>query len=125
MRLPQSRRQHTARLFEGVRDVLTLQASPTTASSGQTVTFTGTVLPDKVGRRIYLQKLGKDRNWHTVEISQVRGDSTFAFAWVLGAPGTYGFRARIPSDENNIGSVSAPTSITATPPAVTSLPPAH
>ena len=60
----------------------------------------------------------------SVEIGSVRHDSTFEFAWVLGSPGTDTFRARITSDEHNVGSHSAPVSITATPPPASSLPPA-
>jgi hypothetical protein len=88
------------------------------------MSFTGTVLPDKAGHRIYLQKRGKDGDWHTVEISAVRHVSTFSFEWVMGSPGSYSFRARIPSDEDNIGSSSGAVSVSATPPTVTSLPPA-
>jgi hypothetical protein len=124
MRLPHVRRRHTARLYEGVRDLVTMQANESSANTGQMVTFTGTVLPDKAGHRIDLQKLGKDGNWHTVEVSFVRNDSSFTFNWVMGSPRTYTFRARIPSDERNIGSSSAPVSVTATLPSVTSLPPA-
>jgi len=88
------------------------------------VTFTGTVMPDKAGHSIYLQKLGRDNDWHTVEIGTVRHDSTFAFAWVIGSPGTHMFRARITSDGVNVGSHSPPVSITATAPPASSLPPA-
>jgi hypothetical protein len=124
LRLPHSPARHTARLYAGVRDVLRMQTSSPSAATGQMVSFTGTVLPDKAGHRIYLQKLGKDGDWHTVEISTVRTDSTFAFEWVMGAPGSYSFRARIPSDEDNVGSSSSAVSVNATPPALTSLPPA-
>jgi hypothetical protein len=124
MRMPHIHRRRTAHLFEGVRDLVTMQASTNSASTGQMVNFTGTVLPDKAGRRVALQKQGKDGNWHTVEVSYVRGDSTFSFEWVMGAPRTYSFRARVPSDEHNVGSSSTPISVTATPPSVTALPPA-
>jgi hypothetical protein len=124
MRLPHSPRRHTARLFEGVRDLVTMQAHTTTANTGQTVTFTGTVLPDKAGHVIYLQKLGKDGDFHTVEIGIVRTNSTFQFAWTLGSPGSHTFRARITSDADNVGSASPPVTITATTPPPSSLPPA-
>jgi hypothetical protein len=121
MRLPHSPRRHTARLFEGVRDVVTMQSNTSSAATGQTVAFTGTVLPDKAGHVIYLQKLGKDGDFHTVEIGFVRNDSTFQFKWTLGSPGTDTFRARITGDEDNIGGSSAPESVTATTPAASSL----
>jgi len=124
MRLANSPRRHTARLFEGVRDLVTMQSNTSSANTDQTVTFTGTVLPDKAGHVIYLQKLGKDGDFHTVEIGIVRNDSTFQFAWTLGSAGSHTFRARITSDENNIGSASPPVTITATTPPASSLPPA-
>jgi hypothetical protein len=124
IRLPHARRLRTARLFEGVTDSVTMQANMSSASTGQTVTFTGTVLPDKAGHVIYLQKLGKDGEFHTVEIGLVRGDSTFQFSWVIGSPGTETFRARITGDPDNIGAASPPVNVTATAPTPASLPPA-
>ena len=122
MRLPYSSRRHTAHLYQGVRDVLMMQTNTSNASTDQTVVFTGTVLPDKAGHVIYLQKLGTDGDFHTVEVGFVRGDSTFQFRWTIGAPGSHTFRARITSDPNNIGSASQPVSITATAPPASSLP---
>lgn len=119
--MPHTSRRHTAHLYQGVRDLVTMQSNTSTATTNQTVTFTGTVLPDKAGHVIYLQKLGKNGDFHTVEVGFVRGDSTFQFRWTIGAPGTHTFRARITSDENNIGSVSPPVSITATAPPASTL----
>jgi hypothetical protein len=103
---------------------VTMQSSASTATTGQTVTFSGTVMPDKAGHSIYLQRLGKDNDWHTIEVGTVRHDSTFQFASVIGSPGTHTFRARITSDGVNVGSASAPVTITATAPPASSLPPA-
>lgn len=122
--LPHSKRRHTARLYQGVRDVVTMQASSSSAATGQKVTFIGTVLPDKAGHLIYLQKLGKDGDWHTVALRLVGFGSTFQFNRTLGSPGTYSFRARVPSDENNVGGASAPVTVTTTAPPASTLPPA-
>jgi hypothetical protein len=124
LKMPHIPRRRSARLFQGVRDVVTRQSSTSSASTGQPVTFSGTVTPDKAGHVIYLQKLGKDGDYHTVAIAFVRFDSTFQFRWTIGAPGTHTFRARITSDERNVGAVSPPVSITATTPPASSLPPA-
>jgi hypothetical protein len=124
MRLGHRKPRRTAMLYQGVRDVLTMQASTPSAATGQVVRFTGTVMPDKAGHSIYLQKLGKDGDWHTVEVGTVRHDSTFAFAWMLGSPGLHAFRARVTSDGANVGSHSAPVTITAVAPPALSLPPA-
>jgi hypothetical protein len=120
----QPRHERTARLYQGVRDLVTMQASTNSATSAQTVTITGMVLPDKSGRTIALQLLGTDGDWHTVELAVVRQDSTFQFTWPAGSPGTNTLRARITSDEDNIGSASAPVSIATTAPPASALPPA-
>lgn len=124
MPMPHTARRHTALLFQGVRDAVTMQASSSSATTDQAVTFTGTVMPDKAGHVLYLQKLGRDNDWHTVEVRFVRNDSTFQFGWTIGSPGTHTFRARITSDADNVGSWSAPVSITATAPPASTLPPA-
>jgi hypothetical protein len=124
MPLPHTKRQHTALLYQGVQDLVTMQASTSAASTAQTVTFSGTVLPDKTGHLIYLQKLGKDGDWHTIALAIVGHGSTFQFTWTVGSPDTYSFRARVPSDENNVGGASAPVTVIATAPAATTLPPA-
>jgi hypothetical protein len=116
--------RHTAVLFEGVRDVVTIEASSTTALVGGTVTFTGTVSPDKAGHVIYLQKLGADGDWHNVKVGTVKPDSTYSFSWTFGNIGTKRFRAEVPGGPENVAGVSSATAINVTLPPVTSLPPA-
>jgi hypothetical protein len=121
--LPPSR--HTAVLFEGVRDVLQLSADSTSSTVGGKVTFTGSVVPDKAGHLVFLQRLGADGDWHAVEVRVVRRSSTFQFVWRFGKAGSAKFRARIFSDDSNVGGASPPVTInvmgTASP---TTLPPA-
>jgi hypothetical protein len=120
----QSPRRHTALLYQGVRDLITMQTASSNASTGQMVSFTGTVQPDKSGRVIALQMLETDGDWHTVELAIVQSGSTFTFNWTAGAPGTSEFRARLTSDRDNIGGASPPVTVTATAPPASSLPPA-
>jgi hypothetical protein len=118
-------RRHSAVLFEGVQDVVSMTPSSTTSEIGGRVTFTGTVLPDKAGHVIYLQRLGADGDWHNEEIRVVSNASTFQFGWVFGKAGTYQFRARITGDRGNVGGASAPVTITVSPAvSTTMLPPA-
>jgi hypothetical protein len=116
--------RHSAVLFEGVRDVLTLAASPTSVNSGQPVKFTGSVTPDKAGDVVYLQRLGADNDWHTVGVQRVKPDSTFEFVRTFGAAGDKTFRARIPGDPENVGGASNPVTVSVTVPPPSSLPPA-
>jgi hypothetical protein len=101
-------RRHSAVLFEGVQDVLTLTPSSPTSQVGGHVTFTGTILPDKAGHVVYLQRLGADGDWHNEEIRIVTNASTFQFGWTFGKAGTYQFRARITGDGINVGGASTP-----------------
>jgi hypothetical protein len=107
-----------------VQDVVTIAATSPTATTGQPITITGTVTPDKAGHVIYLQKQGKDGDWHTVAVQIVRSDSSYQFAWSAGDPGTYNLRARITSDTRNVGAHSAPVVVTVTLPPTSALPPA-
>lgn len=115
--------RHSALLYEGVRDIVAMSASSGTSTVGSTVTFNGTVVPDKAGHVIYLQRLGADHDWHTVEVRQVAPASTFQFVWKFGRAGTYEFRARITSDALNVGSASSPVTVTVSQPSsLSSLP---
>jgi hypothetical protein len=118
--------RHSAVLFEGVQDALTMTPSSTMSQIGGHITFTGTVLPDKAGHVIYLQRLGADGDWHNEEIRFVTNASTFQFGWTFGKAGTFQFRARIIGERGNVGGASAPVSIQVSPTTTnpSSLPPA-
>jgi len=116
--------RHSAALFEGVQDILTMAPSSTASEVGGHITLTGTVLPDKAGHVIYLQRLGADGDWHNEEIRFVTNASTFRFGWTFGKAGSYEFRARITGDRGNVGGASAPVTITVSPAvSTTMLPP--
>jgi hypothetical protein len=114
-------RIHSAALFQGVQDLVSM-TGPSNATVDQHVDFSGTVTPDKSGHVIYLQKLGADNQWNTVEVRTVSSASTFSFGWTFGAAGTKQFRARILGGPVDIGGASAPVSVTVTDPSLGSLP---
>jgi hypothetical protein len=109
-------------LFQGVQDVVQLFASSSTSTVDGHITFSGTVSPDKGGHVIYLQKLGKDGDWHNVEARFIDNASTFQFGWTFGTAGTKEFRARITGGPVNIGAASAPVTIVVSQPPLSSLP---
>ncbi len=115
-------RRHTAVLFQGVQDVVTMSSSSSTSTVDGHVVFTGNVTPDKAGHAIYLQKLGKDGDWHTVEVRFLNNASTFQFGWTFGTAGTKEFRARITGGPANVGGASAPVTIVVSQPPLSSLP---
>lgn len=115
-------RDGSAVLFEGVQEVVNMSASSQTSTVGGHITFTGSVSPDKSGHVIYLQKFGRDGDWHTVEVRTVATGSTFAFGWTFGAAGTKQFRARITGGPVNVGAASPTVTVVVTQPPVTALP---
>jgi hypothetical protein len=122
VRTVSSPKRATAQLFEGVQDAVRMTASSTSSTVGGHVTFSGNVSPDKAGHAIYLQKLGADGDWHSVETRQVRQDSTFSFGWTFGSAGAKQFRARITGGPANVGGVSPAVTVDVTQPPVSALP---
>jgi hypothetical protein len=114
--------RNTATLFEGVQDVVTMSSSSSTSTVGGHITFSGDVSPDKAGHVIYLQRLGKDGNWHTVEVRFVNASSTFQFGWTFGTAGVKQFRAQIDGGPANVGGASGPVTVDVTQPALNQLP---
>jgi hypothetical protein len=115
--------RHTAQLFEGVRDVVTIAASSTSSTVGGQVTFTGTVAPPHAGHVIFLQRKGADGDWHDVAVTLVDMSSSYKFVWTFGSPGTKDFRVEIPGGPDNVGGASPPVTVTVSLPAVSTLPP--
>jgi hypothetical protein len=103
----------SAQLFEGVRDLLTASESPSTVDSGQPVTFSGTVSPDKTGHSIYLQRQNPNGNgFHTVQVENVGAGSVYSITRRLFVPGTKVFRVFIPGGPFNQGAASQQFTIT-------------
>jgi phage protein U len=114
--------RRSATLFEGVQDVVTMSPSSGTSTVGGQITLSGTVSPDKTGHVIYLQKLGKDSDWHTVEVSSVQPGSAFSFNWTFGTAGTKEFRARITGGPANVGGASPASTFVVSQPPLSTLP---
>jgi hypothetical protein len=110
--LPPAR--HSAQLFEGVRDVVTISPSANGATVGGSVTFTGSVVPIKVGHAVYLQKLGADNDWHNVEVGVINVSSNYSFTWTFGTMGSKQFRVRTPGGPDNVGAVSPAETVSVT-----------
>jgi hypothetical protein len=106
----------SAQLFEGVKDLLTASETPSTISAGQSVTFSGTVSPNKTGHVIYLQRQNPNGNgFHTVQVAKVGPGSVYSISRRLFVPGTKVFRVFIPGGPFNQGAASAPFTITVNP----------
>ncbi len=114
--------RHSASLFEAVRDVVTITPSTLNVTVGQPMTISGLVTPDKAGRPIYLQLLGKDGAFHDIGLAFVSSTSAYQFQLTFGTPGTYELRTLFSGDHVNASGHSPTVTITVTLPPVASLP---
>jgi hypothetical protein len=111
-------------LYEGVKDVLTAQASPTTVAAGQIVTFSGTVAPDHTGHAIYLERQDAHApGFHVIQVWFVGAGSAYSIPHRFYDPGVKVVRVFIPGGPDNQGAASAPFSINVTPAPASSLMP--
>jgi hypothetical protein len=103
----------SAVLFEGVKDVVTATVDKTAVTAGDSVTFSGTVSPDKTGHGIVLERQDADgKGWHVVQRSTIGAGSAFSITRRLVEPGTKVFRVRVPGGPQNQAGVSQPFTIT-------------
>ncbi|HEX9695531.1 MAG TPA: hypothetical protein VGB64_04365 [Actinomycetota bacterium] len=80
-----------------VRVGLHLNASSPSLRSGQTVVFTGRILPEHPGHPVYLQQLTPG-GWRTIATTRGSGTSWYRFRVVKRSPGGLLFRTVTPSD---------------------------
>jgi hypothetical protein len=114
----------SAVLYEGVKDVLTAQASSPTVQAGQTVTFSGTVSPDHTNHVIYLERQNPHGSgFHVVQVSFVGAGSAYSITHRFYDPGVKVLRVFIPGGPENQGAASPPFTITVTPAPASSLTP--
>jgi hypothetical protein len=114
----------TAELFEGVQDVVTIEASSASGTVAGSVTLSGTVSPDHTGHLINLQRLGTDGYWHNVARGVVATGSSYSFSYTFGETGDVQLRARIFGGPENVGGASTPVVIMVSGVApISSLPP--
>jgi hypothetical protein len=108
-------REKSAVLYEGVKDVLTAEVSPSTVQAGQALTFKGTVAPEHTGHIIYLERQNASGNgFHVVQVASIEAGSAYTIVHTVYDAGTKVFRVRVPGDAENEGAVSAPFTIQVT-----------
>jgi hypothetical protein len=108
--------RRSAQVFEAVRDVIgTVSVDPSNPTVGQVVSVKGSVAPPKVGHFIELQKLGRDGDYHTIEVVRVNGNSQFEFLVRFSVPGTKRLRVHINGGPFNWGANSDPVNVTVSP----------
>jgi hypothetical protein len=106
----------SAVLYEGVKDVLTAQASPSTVQAGQSVAFSGTISPEHAGHIVYLERQNaRGPGFHVIQVAIVGAGSTYSIVHRLYDTGTKVLRVSIPGGPDNEGAVSQPFTIQVTP----------
>lgn len=114
----------SAVLYEGVKDVLTAEALPTTVQAGQSVTFSGTVSPDQTGHVIYLERQNAHGpGFHVVQLSFVGAGSSYTIVHRFYDAGTKLLRVYIPGGPDNQGTSSPPFTIQVNPALASTLTP--
>ncbi|HTZ87029.1 MAG TPA: hypothetical protein VMB05_10215 [Solirubrobacteraceae bacterium] len=106
----------SSRLFEGVRYGLTASASASSVQAGSSVIFSGTVTPGHENHPVYLQVQNPSGiGFHTVEVAQVTGTSTFSISHTFYAAISRKLRVKVPGDPENQGVASQLLGVEVTP----------
>jgi len=113
-----SGRLHSVSLFEGVKPLLSVQASSASAQEGETVTFSGTLTPAQPGQVVMLERrLPSGVAWSVVGTFTIgEGSSQFSFEHPLtGGPGPQIYRVKVPRSEALLATASEAIVIEVTP----------
>lgn len=114
VRVTTDRSRHTAALFIGVHDVVSIAPSASSATVGDAISFTGTVQPDKTGHVIFLQRLD-GAVWRSIAVGRVGAGSSYSLATTLLTPGDVQFRTLVPGGPVNQRGVSSAVTIAVVP----------
>jgi len=112
---------HSVAVYEGVKwivDPATVTA--TKVSSGQEVTFSGTVSPDRAGHFVYLERQNVyGGGYHVVDLSTVTASTpttgTYSIKYNPIGRGKQAYRIKVPGDPINQAGSSAPLELEVTP----------
>jgi hypothetical protein len=119
-----ARQLKSAVLYEGVKNVLTAEVSPSTVQAGEALTFKGTVAPDQTGHIIYLERQNAlGTGFHVVQVGHVLPGSVYSIVHQVYVPGTKVFRVEIPGGPDNGRAVSQLFTIQVTPAPASALAP--
>jgi hypothetical protein len=108
--------QRSSVIYEGVRFVLTAEASPTSVQAGQPVSFSGAVAPAAAGHVIYLEAQNSSgAGFHVVQVGRVLADSSYTLVHQFYVAKTHVVRVEIPGGPSNGRAVSQPFDIQVSP----------
>jgi hypothetical protein len=105
---------HSRTIHERVAAAVTLSASQSSASTADTVSFTGSVFAPHVHQRVVLQESDSSngKGWKTIDQGYTNGSSDFTIDHRFRTPGSYTLRAYFPGDPRNTAGASASVAVT-------------
>ena len=116
--------QRSAVLYEGVKDVLDAAVSSSTVQAGQSLTFSGAIVPEQTGHVVYLERQNSSgTGFRIVQVAKIGTNSAFSITHTFYSPGRQVVRVRVPGDPKNEDAVSPLFGIQVTPALASSLTP--
>jgi hypothetical protein len=107
---------HSRTIHEWVSSIVTLAANATSATTADTIAFTGTVSPAHAGQRVVLQEQDSSapsgNGWKTIDSGYTNSSSGYTIQHRFRTPGSYTLRAFFPTDPRNIAGQSAGIGLT-------------
>jgi hypothetical protein len=107
---------NSAEVFQGVKYVLAIGATPTTVASGTQMTIEGTVAPIHMGHAVYLERENRfGGGYHVVDSVPVNAEGKFTITDGVVGSGKTSFRVKIPGDPSNQAASTKPFTVEITP----------
>ena len=107
---------HSRTIHERVSAIVTLAANTASASTADTVSFTGTVSPAHNHQRVLLQEQDSSApsgtGWRTIDSGYTDTSSGYTITHRFRTPGSYTLRAYFPNDPRNIAGQSPSVAVT-------------
>jgi hypothetical protein len=110
------RHTHSHTIHEWVSAIVTLAANTTSATTADTINFSGTVSPALNHQRVLLQEQDSSApsgtGWKTIDSGYTNSSSGYGIPHRFRSPGSYTLRAFFPNNPRNIASQSAGIAVT-------------
>ena len=102
---------HSRTVLERVQAAVSLTESASTATTGQPVTFAGTVYPNHAGEQVLLQRQNVGGGWGTVATGTLDSTSSFSIPKAFARADDYSLRAVFQADGRNQRGLSDPVTL--------------
>lgn len=104
---------HSRTVHERVAAQISINASTTTGDTSTPITFTGSVVPNHAGQRVFLQEQSPTSDdWRTIDSGVLDGSSNYSITHRWRVPGDRDVRVVLRADPRNIRSESDSVTLT-------------